>query len=54
MRNVLAHGYFGIDVERVWVTVEKDLPKLKEQIRSIVAEIPADVDESRRGNGPSL
>ena len=54
MRNVLAHGYFGIDVERVWVTVEKDLPKLKEQIRSIVAEIPADVDESRRGNAPSL
>jgi uncharacterized protein with HEPN domain len=46
MRNVLAHGYFGIDVERLWVTVEKDLPKLKEQIRSIVAEMPADLDPS--------
>jgi uncharacterized protein with HEPN domain len=50
MRNVLAHGYFGIDVERVWATVEKDLPKLKEQIRSIVAEMPAEVDESKRGD----
>ena len=50
LRNVLAHGYFGIDVERVWATVEKDLPKLKEQIRSIVAEIPAEVDESGGGN----
>ncbi len=54
MRNVLAHGYFGIDVERVWATVEKDLPKLKEQIRSIVAEMPAEVDEGAGGSGPSL
>ncbi len=53
MRNVLAHGYFGIDVERVWATVEKDLPKLKEQIRSIVDEIPVDVDERGAGNGSS-
>lgn len=37
MRNVLAHGYFGIDVERVWTTVEKDLPKLKEQVEAILA-----------------
>lgn len=42
MRNVLAHGYFGIDVERVWATVEKDLPGLKAQIHSIVAEMPDD------------
>jgi len=46
MRNVLAHGYFGIDVERVWATVEKDLPTLKEQIRAIIAEMPAEVEES--------
>ena len=46
MRNVLAHGYFGIDVERVWATVEKDLPKLKEQMRSIVAEMPAESEHS--------
>lgn len=54
MRNVLAHGYFGIDVERVWATVEKDLPQLKEQLRSVVAELPAGADESGGGNGPSL
>ncbi len=42
MRNVLAHGYFGIDVDRVWATVEKDLPRLKAQIRSIVADMPAE------------
>lgn len=38
MRNVLAHGYFGIDIERVWTTVERDLPKLKEQIAAILAD----------------
>ena len=39
MRNVLAHGYFGIDVERVWTTVEKDLPKVKKQVERILAEL---------------
>jgi len=26
MRNVLVHGYFDIDLDVVWSTVEKDLP----------------------------
>lgn len=28
MRNRLIHGYFEIDYDRVWDTVEKDLPRL--------------------------
>ena len=28
-RNVLAHGYFKIDLDVVWKTVERDLPELK-------------------------
>lgn len=39
MRNVLAHDYFGIDVERVWSTVERDLPVLKKRIASIVKDM---------------
>ena len=27
-RNVLVHGYLGIDLEAVWSVVEKDLPEL--------------------------
>lgn len=38
-RNILAHGYFGIDAERVWVTVSKDLPLLRQQIDSILREL---------------
>ena len=39
MRNVLAHDYFGIDVEQVWATVERDLPPLKEQIEAILQDL---------------
>ena len=36
MRNVLAHRYFGIDVDIVWSAVERDLPQLKEHIEAIL------------------
>jgi len=32
MRDVLIHGYFEVNLERVWKTVEKDLPSLKKNI----------------------
>ena len=32
IRNILAHEYFGIDLEIVWKTVKDDLPKLKKQL----------------------
>jgi uncharacterized protein with HEPN domain len=31
-RNVLAHGYLGIDLERIWDIVQNDVPKLKTAI----------------------
>ena len=31
-RNALTHGYFKIDLQIVWNTVEKDLPRLLPQI----------------------
>jgi uncharacterized protein with HEPN domain len=39
MRNVLVHFYFGIDVDEVWRTVEKDLPILKSQVSTILQTI---------------
>ena len=32
MRNALAHGYFKVDHEIVWKTIERDLPELENQI----------------------
>lgn len=36
MRNVLAHGYFKIDLEIVWRTIHKDLPTLEQQVRALL------------------
>lgn len=35
-RNVLVHDYLGIEIERVWNILEKDLPVLKEAIQSML------------------
>jgi uncharacterized protein with HEPN domain len=39
MRNVLVHDYFGVDVEEVWATVERDIPVLKRQVEAILQEL---------------
>jgi uncharacterized protein with HEPN domain len=38
-RDVLIHGYFGVDVNRVWGVIEDYLPKLKSQISKIMASL---------------
>jgi len=35
-RNVLAHGYFKVDLAVVWKTVERDLPPLDAQVREVL------------------
>ena len=39
MRNILVHVYFGIDLNEVWMTVERDIPTLKHQIEAILQEL---------------
>jgi uncharacterized protein with HEPN domain len=36
MRNILIHGYFAIDLEEVWVTVDQRVPVLRSQIEAIL------------------
>ena len=36
MRNRLVHGYFEVNIVRVWETVQDDLPKLISQIEPLV------------------
>jgi uncharacterized protein with HEPN domain len=36
MRDVLIHDYFGVDVELVWNTVKKDIPKLEKYVKEIL------------------
>jgi uncharacterized protein with HEPN domain len=35
MRNSIAHGYFDINLDVVWETVQTALPELLQQLRSI-------------------
>ncbi|OGG15710.1 hypothetical protein A3D77_01635 [Candidatus Gottesmanbacteria bacterium RIFCSPHIGHO2_02_FULL_39_11] len=36
MRDVMIHGYYEINLDRVWNTIKKDLPKFKEQIEELI------------------
>ena len=42
MRNRLIHGYFDVDLDRVWDTVTDDLPPLLAQLEVALAEAPPD------------
>lgn len=35
-RDVLAHDYFGIDLEAVWDTLRNNIPSFKEQIKKVL------------------
>jgi len=39
MRNVIAHEYFGIDLDAVWQVVEGDLPSLKQNLDRIQKDL---------------
>lgn len=39
MRNRLIHGYFDVDIDRVWDTVSYDLPELLSLLNVIHAEV---------------
>jgi uncharacterized protein with HEPN domain len=37
MRNHLVHGYFDIDLDRLWATVMHDLPQLASSLERILS-----------------
>jgi uncharacterized protein with HEPN domain len=39
MRNILTHEYPETDVGIIWKTAEKRLPKLKEIVQELLAEL---------------
>lgn len=38
MRDKLIHGYFVVDVARVWETVQQDLPPLQQVVEQMLSE----------------
>jgi uncharacterized protein with HEPN domain len=43
MRNIIVHQYFSIDIDEIWNTVERDLPKLKDDVLKILQEFQDEV-----------
>ena len=39
MRDKLIHDYFGVDIDTVWLTVEKDIPVLKKEVERIIGKL---------------
>ncbi|ATZ72525.1 hypothetical protein CWC33_01935 [Idiomarina sp. X4] len=39
MRNAIAHGYFKIDYELVWRTIERELPTMHEQVKEALEKV---------------
>jgi len=38
MRDKLIHDYFGVDVNKIWLTAKEDLPNLKVEIAKIIED----------------
>jgi uncharacterized protein with HEPN domain len=36
LRNIIAHHYFGINVDLVWQIIQNDLPKLNTQLKELI------------------
>jgi uncharacterized protein with HEPN domain len=45
MRNAVAHGYFKVDLEIVWKTIQSDLPGLHRQVETLGRDLSQDVDQ---------
>lgn len=39
MRDILAHGYYDIDLEIVWKTVQQDIEPLRNAVRQILDDL---------------
>ena len=39
MRHILAHQYFGLNLDVVWDTVERDLPLLKRDVEVVARDL---------------
>lgn len=53
MRNALVHGYFKVDLEIVWQTIVKDVPRMRLQVDKVLASLALDSRGRRQeGNEP--
>lgn len=42
MRDKLIHDYFGVDIEKVWLTATEDLPSFKIEVQKILTTLQSE------------
>lgn len=38
LRHIIVHEYFGLDLERIWMVTQMDIPELKKIIEKLILE----------------
>ena len=38
-RNVLVHDYLGLDMDRIWSVIQRDVPELKKAVDLMLREL---------------
>lgn len=39
MRNHLSHGYFAVNLDAVWMAIERDIPELRTELEAALAKL---------------
>ena len=39
MRNRVSHGYFSVDLEVIWNTIQRDIPELEQQAKDVLQQL---------------
>ena len=47
-RNVLVHDYLGLNLDRIWSIIERDLPSLRSVVEEMLRELEQDGHEGAR------
>lgn len=42
LRNRIIHGYFDVNLDIVWDSAEREIPRLADQVRTVLAAIGSD------------
>lgn len=50
MRNRISHGYFAVDLDLVWQTVQMDLPSMEQQIHDLKRALEQSAGDAERGS----
>jgi uncharacterized protein with HEPN domain len=37
LRHVVVHDYFAVDLNRIWAVIQRDLPRLDQQVEALLS-----------------